>query len=285
MVSTVRFRAVSLDRTTLLGVAHAERQRLGRTIQYSEPQTWEQPSALPGWWNRDVMAHLASHDTAAAHLVKGDPAEEVEEYRAGLNGKPFSVEGFNEWVVERRAGLPTRDVLVAWGKAADAFLAYVGLLSEEDWEKQRFPWLAGEIAARYLVQSRMVEWWIHGEDMRATNGLGPEYQHWPIYITIDMGVRMLPWALGRAGLDLTGYSVRIDVDGAGEGSWHWGLGAGEVPPADKEPDATIVGRAPQLGLVAARRVSAVDALASGNLVVGLDIELGVAVLRHIRSFV
>jgi hypothetical protein len=126
---------VSPDRTTLLGVAHAERQRLGRTIQYSDPQTWEQPSALPGWWNRDVMAHLASHDTAAAHLVKGDPAEELDEYRARLNGKTFSVEAFNEWVVERRAGLPTRDVLVTWGKAADAFLAYVGLLSEEDWEK------------------------------------------------------------------------------------------------------------------------------------------------------
>jgi hypothetical protein len=176
-------------------------------------------------------------------------------------------------------------VLVTWGKAADAFLGYVGLLSEEDWEKKRFHWLAGEIAARYLVQSRMVEWWIHGEDMRATNGLGPEYQHWPISMTIDLGVRMLPWALGQAGLDLTGYSVRIDVEGAGEGSWHWGLGAGEVPPADKEPDATIVGRAPQLALVAARRLSAVDVLASGNLVVGLDVELGVAVLRHIRAFV
>ena len=276
---------MSLDRTTLLGVAHAERQRLGRTIQFAAPATWELPSALPGWWNRDVMAHLASHDTAAAQLVKGDVAEELDEYRARLNGQPFAVESFNDWVVERRAGLPTRDVLVTWGKAADAFLAYAGLLSEQDWEARRFPWLAGEIAARYLVQSRIVEWWIHGEDMRATNGLGPEYQHWPINLTIDMGVRMLPWALGRVDLDLTGYSIQIDVEGAGEGSWHWGLGIGEVPPANKRPDATIVGRAPQLGLVAARRVSAVDALASGNLVVGLDVELGVAVLRHIRAFV
>ena len=190
------------------------------------------------------MAHLASHDTVAAQLVKGIPPRSSTSTGAGWNGKPFSVEGFNEWVVERRAGLPTRDVLVTWGKAADAFLAYAGLLSEDDWEKKRFPWLAGEIAARYLIQSRVVEWWIHGEDMRATNGLGPEYQHWPIYMTIDMGVRMLPWALGQAGLDLTGYSVQIDVEGAGEGSWHWGLGAGEVPPADKQPDATIVGRAP-----------------------------------------
>jgi uncharacterized protein (TIGR03083 family) len=190
---------VTVDRRTLLGIAHAERQRLGRTVQYAEPRTWEQPSALPGWWNRDVMAHLASHDTAAAQLVKGDPAEELDDYRASLNGEPFTVEAFNRWAVERRSGLDTRDVLVTWGKAADAFLAYTGLLSDDEWEGRRYPWLAGDIAARYLVQSRMVEWWIHGEDMRATNGLGPEYQHWPIHMTIDLGVRMLPWALAAAG--------------------------------------------------------------------------------------
>jgi uncharacterized protein (TIGR03083 family) len=276
---------VTSDRTELLGIAHAERQRLGRTVQFADPITWEQPSALPGWWNRDVMAHLAAQDTAAAQIVKGDPAVELDEYRSGLGDEPFTVDGFNAAAVARRAGLPTREVLVTWGKAADAFLAYAGLLSPEDWERARFPWLAGDIAIRYLVQARVVEWWIHGEDMRATNGLGPEYQHWPIHLTIDLGVRMLPWALAHAGLDLTGRSVQIDVDGAGEGLWHWGLGAGEVPPRDKKPDATIVGRAPQLALVAARRLPADDVLVSGNLVVGLDDELGTTILRHIRAFV
>ena len=286
MARTVRFRAVTVDRQTLLGVVHAERQRLGRTVQYAEPQTWEQPSALPGWWNRDVMAHLASHDTAAAQLAKGDPAEEFEEYRASLERR--AVHGGRVQHLGRRPPLGSRHARRArdlGGKAADAFLAYMGLLTDDEWEQHRFAWLAGDIAARYLVQSRMVEWWIHGEDMRATNGLGPEYQHWPIHATIDLGVRMLPWALGEAGFDLTGNSVSIEVDGAGGGSWHWGLGAGEVPPADKRPDTTIVGRAPQLALVAARRVTADDALASGNLVVGLDAELGAAVLRHIRAFV
>jgi uncharacterized protein (TIGR03083 family) len=275
---------VSLDRATLLGIVHAERQRLGRTVQFADPLTWEQPSALPGWWNRDVMAHLAAQDTVAAQIVKGDPATELEAYREGLGDRPFTVDGFNEAVVAARSGLDTREVLVAWGRAADAFLAYAGLLSDGDWERNRFPWFAGDIAIRYLVQSRLVEWWVHGEDMRATNGLGPEYQHWPINLTIDMGIRMLPWALGEAGLDLTGYSVHVDVEGAGEGSWHWGLGAGEVPPDDKKPDATIVGRAPHLALVAARRLPADDVLASGNLVVGLDEELGVTILRHIRAY-
>jgi uncharacterized protein (TIGR03083 family) len=274
-----------LDRTTLLGIAQAERQRLGRTVQFADPQTWEQPSALPGWWNRDVMAHLAAQDTAAAHVVKGDPPEELEEYRRHLDGQAFTVDRFNEWAVERRSGLPTREVLVTWGQAADALLGYAGLLSEDEWDKGRFPWLAGEIAARYLIQSRIVEWWVHGEDMRATNGLGPEYQHWPIHLTIDMGIRMLPWALAEAGLDLTGYSVEVEVDGAGGGRWHWGLGAGEVPPADTKPDTTIVGRAPHLALVAARRIPAEDVLASGNLVTGIDAQLGATILRHIRAFV
>jgi uncharacterized protein (TIGR03083 family) len=275
---------MSLDRPTLLGVAHAERQRLGRTIQFADPPTWEQPSALPGWWNRDVMAHLAAQDTAAAQLVKGDAAEELDEYRAGLGDRAFTVDGFNEWAVARRSGLETREVLTTWGRAADAFLAYAGLLSDEDWERKRFAWLAGDIAARYLIQSRLIEWWIHGEDMRATNGLGPEYQHWPINLTIDMGIRMLPWALGQAGLDLTGASVQVDVEGAGGGTWHWGLGAGEAPPDDKKPDTTIVGRAPQLALVAARRLPADDVLASGTLVVGLDVALGTTILQHLRAF-
>jgi len=275
---------VSFDRGTLLGVAYAERQRLGRTIQYAPPETWEKPSACDGWWNRDVMAHLAASDTAAAQLVKGDPAEELDEYRAGLGDSEFTVDGFNAWTVDRRSGLTVREILTTWGRAAEAFLAYAALLSKDDWESKRFAWIAGDIAARYLVQTRVVEWWLHGEDVRATNGLGPQWQHWPIHLTIDLGVRMLPWALDQAGFELTGRSVRVEAEGAGEGSWHWGLGAGEVPPDRRQPDAVIEGRAPQLALVAGRRLTPEDVLASGTIVLGGDVDLAEIVLRHIRAY-
>ena len=275
---------MSLEREELLGVANAERQRLGRTIQFADPSTWEQPSAAPGWWNRDVMAHLAAHDTAAAQLVAGEQAVEFDEYRAQLAGEPFTVDGLNAWTVSRRSGLPYREILTTWGYAAQSFLSHCGLLSDEDWAAKRFTWLAGDIAARYLVQTRVVEWYLHGEDVRATNGLGPEIEHWPIYLTIDLGVRMLPWALGEAGHDLTGLSVEIDVEGAGQGSWHWGLGTGEVPPPDKKPDTFVTGRAPQLALVAGRRLSADDVLDAGVLVVGGNAELGELILRTIRAY-
>ena len=276
---------MSLSRDQLIGTAHAERQRLGRTIQYAPAESWEQPSAIAGWWNRDVMAHLAGQDTAAAQLVKGDPAAELEEFRSALSdGQSFSVDDFNAFLVNHRSGLGYREVLTTWGQAAEAFLAYASLLSDDDWRDQRFPWLSGSIAARYLIQSRIVEWWVHGEDIRAVTDLGPQIQHWPIYLTVDLGVRMLPWTLGQAGIDLQGRSVQVDLEGAGEGSWHWGLGAGETPRPDKKPDAMIQGRAPQFALVAAHRLQPDDVLDSGMVVLGGDADVAELVLRHIRSY-
>jgi uncharacterized protein (TIGR03083 family) len=275
---------VSLDREQLLGVAYAERQRLGRMIQYAEPATWDQPSAADGWWNRDVMAHLAAGDTLAAQLVAGEPATELEEFNRDHEGSSFDIDAFNAWTVNRRSGTETREILTTWGQAAESFLSHAAGLSEEDWAERRFDYVAGPIAARYLVQTRVVEWFLHGEDMRATNGLGPQYQHQPVNLTIDLAVRMLPWSLGRAGHDLSGLSVKVDVEGAGEGSWHWGLGSGEVPAGRKKPDATIRGRAPQLALVAGQRLKPDDALLSGAVVLGGDRELADVVLRNLRAY-
>jgi uncharacterized protein (TIGR03083 family) len=279
---------VAIDREELLGIAHAERQRLGRMIQFAEPDSWEQPSADPGWWNRDVMAHLMAGDTAAAQLMAREPAQELEEYRAQLGEEPFTVDGWNAWTVNRRSGLETRMILDTWGAAAESFLVYAGKLDDNDWRNARFPWIAGDIAARYLVQSRVIEWFLHGEDMRATNGVGSGWQtgwqHWPVYLTIDLAVRMLPWALSQAGHDLSGQSVQIDVEGAGEGSWHQALGIGEVPDPERKPDATIVGRAPQFALVTGKRLDPDEVLASGSVVLGGDADTADLIIRTIRAY-
>jgi uncharacterized protein (TIGR03083 family) len=279
---------VAIGREALLGMAHAERQRLGRMIQFAEPETWELPSAAAGWWNRDVMAHLGAGDTAAAQLVAGEAAEELDAYREQLGEESFTVDGWNAWTVARRAGSETRELLDVWGRAAESLLEYAARLDDDEWREARYPWIAGDIAPKYLVQSRVIEWFLHGEDMRATNGVAQGWQigwqHWPVYLTIDLAVRMLPWSLGQIGVDLRGRSVQVDVSGAGEGSWHWGLGAGEVPDPDHKPDALIVGRAPQFALVAGKRLSPDDVLAAGTVVLGGDVDVADLILRTIRAY-
>jgi uncharacterized protein (TIGR03083 family) len=257
-------------------------------IQFADPSTWEQPSAATGWWNRDVMAHLAAADTAAAQLVAGVPAEELDAFRASLDGQVFTTDAWNAWAVNRRSGMETRVILDTWGAAAESLLEHCARLTDAQWRDDRFPWLAGDIAATYLLQSRVVEWFLHGEDMRATNGVAGGWQfgwqHWPVHLAIDLGVRMLPWALAQAGHDLSGRSIEITVSGAGEGAWHWGLGPGEVPGPNTSPDAVITGRAPQLALVAGKRLDPETVLASGTLVIGGDPQVGDLVLRTIRAY-
>ena len=276
--------AVVVDRNEMLGIAHAERARLGRTIQYCGPGVWPADSVCPGWRNRDIVAHLAAQDTAAAQLVAGEPPTEFDAFREANDGELW-VNGFNEWAVAARADASDRELLSDWGKAADAFLALTARLDDDAWRSTRVEWVAGEIGIRYLVQSRVIEWWLHGEDIREGAGLEENPQHWPVYLTNDLAIRMLPYALSQAGLSFPGRSVQVDLEGIGEGTWHWGLASREMPAADEKPDAFIQGRALAFALVAGRRVAASSYLDDGNLVIGGDEGLALAILENLRAFV
>ena len=275
---------MTIGRNQMLGIAHAERERLGRTIQYAGPDAWDAESVCAGWRNRDIVAHLAAQDTAAAQLLAGEPAAEFDAFR-GANDGDLWVNGFNEWAVKVREELPTRQLITDWGKAAQAFLVLAARLSDDGWTSNKVEWVAGQIGIRYLVQSRIIEWWLHGEDIRDGAGLEENPQHWPVYVTNDMAIRMLPWALGQAGLSFPGRSIQVDLEGVGGGTWHWGLEPRTSPPEDKKPDAFINGRGTAFALVAGRRVAAESFLDDGDLVVGGDEALAVVVLELLRAFV
>src|SRR5262249_19022570 len=131
---------VAIGREALLGMAHAERQRLGRMVQFAEPETWEQPSAAAGWWNRDVMAHLGAQDTAAAQLAAGEAREERDAYRKEPGDEPFPVDGWNAWTVARRAGAGPREILDVWGRAAESLLEHAARLDDDGWREARYAW-------------------------------------------------------------------------------------------------------------------------------------------------
>jgi uncharacterized protein (TIGR03083 family) len=275
---------VTLDRIRLLGIAHAERDRLGRTIQYAPPQTWDGDSVCAGWRNRDLMAHLAAQETAAAQLLAGERPTEFDAFREANDGDLW-VNGFNEWAVKVREETPARQLITDWGRGADAFLELCTRLDDDEWRTTRVEWVAGAIGVRYLVQSRTIEWWLHGEDIRESAGLEENLQHWPVYLTNDLAIRMLPYSLGLAGISYPGRSLEVELEGVGEGTWHWGLSPREMPAEDKKPDAFISGRGLAFALVAGRRYDAGEFLDDGALVVGGDEELALTVLTHLRAFV
>jgi hypothetical protein len=175
-------------------------------------------------------------------------------------------------------------VATEWGRAADLFLTRASATSQEDWTGKRVPWLVGELPIRYLVQSRISEWWIHGEDIRAGAGLPARLEHDPIHAVNDLAIRTIPYALGVAGISYPGRSVRIDLEGAGGGTWHYGLAPREHPGPGTRPDAWIEGRAYPFAVVAARRVPAEGYVADGTFATGGDEDIALDVLEYIRAF-
>jgi uncharacterized protein (TIGR03083 family) len=276
---------MSIEHENLLGIARYEREALGRTIQYTPPQAWEAESPTAGWRIRDVVGHLAAAEVAAAAVLVGEEPAELQEFLKTDAGRlDPTVAGFNHFAVQRRADSPLFDVIREWGSAADLFLARTSLVTEEDWANRRVPWFAGEIPLRYLVQSRVAEWWSNGEVIRTGAGMLPRKEHWPIFALNDLAIRALPWALGLAGKSYRGRSVLVELEGAGGGRWHHGLGPREVPAEGRLADATIGGRGYEFAMVATRRVNADEYVENGSLTLGGDEDLGLEVLRDLRVF-
>jgi uncharacterized protein (TIGR03083 family) len=273
-----------LDREWLLGEARAEREALGRTVQYTDPARWDAESPNEGWRLKDVMAHLAASETVAAAVIGDEPPTEFEEYRKSLDGSPLRVDGWNDWSVARRRDDPALALALDWGRAADLFLVRASKVTPEDWEERTVQWTVGEMRVGYLVQYRLAEWWGHGEDVREGGGLAPRLEHPPIYFVNDLAVRLIPYGLGLQGKSFPGKTVRVELEGMGEGEWLAALAAGETPPEGRKPDAYIAGRGHAFASVATGRADPDVCLYEGILQVGGDVELCNAVLKALRSY-
>jgi uncharacterized protein (TIGR03083 family) len=244
-------------------------------------ERWNEPSPREGWSATDVLAHLAASEVAAAALLAGEEATEVEEFRKTLDGAEFSIGAWNEWTVERRREASPVSLALEWGRAADLFLARAGKASDQDWNELEIAWVGGDIRLKYLVQLRVAEWWIHGEDIRQAGRLPPRREHPPIYAVNDLAIRLIPYSLSRAGLSFGAKSVQIDLEGVGEGTWHQSVEPGEVPPG-KEPDAYIDGEGYAFASVSAGRADPDFCLYEGLLNIGGEVDLAEAVLKTLR---
>lgn len=272
-----------LERDWLLATARAEREALGRTVQYTPPEAWANECPFAGWRVGEVIAHLAAAEVAAAAAFAGEAPAEVEEYAKTLGrGREPTVEGFDRWSADRRAETPVRQLALEWGRAADLLVARAATVSDDEWRERRVAWFGAELRAGDFLQMRVAEWWVHGSDVLAGGGLPPRIEHPPIHCANDLAVRLVPYALSLSGLSYPGASLRMELEGAGGGVWQQGVEPGSEPAPGGRPDAVITGWAPAFAEVAAGRADVDVVLYDGVLQLGGDLQLAEAVLRNVR---
>ncbi|PRZ05695.1 uncharacterized protein (TIGR03083 family) [Isoptericola sp. CG 20/1183] len=128
-------------RTTLWDAVHAERRELVRHLEALAPDQWQTPSLCPGWSVHDVLAHLIdSATTTRRGFLRKMVAARFDFDRMNAHG-----------VARHRAADP-------WA-TLEAFRAVV----------DRTDTPPGPLV------TRLVEAYVHGEDIRRPLGIGTTY--------------------------------------------------------------------------------------------------------------
>jgi uncharacterized protein (TIGR03083 family) len=273
-----------LDRHWLLGVARREREALGRTIQYTDLEAWENPSPDRGMPIADVLSHLAATEIAGAAALGDEEQTEVDEFRKAAGEDGLTLDGFSAWAIARRAEQPPVTTGLEWGRAADLLIRRADAVSDEDWRDKELPWFGGDLRLGYFLQYRVAQWWLHGQDILDGGGRPLRREHDPTFVVNDFAIRLVPYALSLALDDVPDLVVRVELEAVGGGVWIQRTRPGEQPADDADPDVLIGGRGPWFALVATGRADPELALYEGVVNVGGQAEIGERILRSLRAY-
>lgn len=151
------------------------------------------PSRCDGWSIADVLLHLAQTNEMATASVQGRFDEELAQLADGIEGSGSVNDGAGALVAKQRGAAPA-EVRERWQASGSDLLAAFRACDPH----QQVPWVAGHLAARTLMTTRLSETWIHTGDV--AHGLGVDLpatgRLWHI---TRLAWRTVPYALAQAG--------------------------------------------------------------------------------------
>ncbi|MEY2966965.1 MAG: hypothetical protein RLY50_1015 [Actinomycetota bacterium] len=173
--------------------------------QLNEEQ-WKTPTQLPGWTVQDNLSHMIGTE----RVMEGLPATE---HRSGDHDwvkNPIGAANENE--VDARRSLPGADVLAEWKDLVARRLATLRSADDAYYDVEMMNPTGPGTRADFL-HVRVLDCWMHEQDMRRTLGLpghrsGPAAEH-----TIDRLIRTIPIVVGKRARTPEGGTVVIEVDG------------------------------------------------------------------------
>lgn len=193
-------------------------------------------SLCPGWSVTDVVAHFVAGDDLARRALGGEnPFPRATDDDEALND-------FAATFMGALGDMTLTEASARFREARRELLETARAIPSAD-QKQLVPWAAKPIGRFALVQSRLMETWVHGWDFR-----------WPLrapqvlddraWWVSDIAVRHLPYGLRKHRMAVASARVRVALDGPGGGEWVRDLpGDGNGDGGDPKKTAEIAGPA------------------------------------------
>ena len=228
-------------------------------------------SLCEGWDVRDVVVHLVVGDDLASRTLQGEdcfphPTDDEQVLQSESRAR-----------VERLGPLDLEAAVERFRVGRHRLLGQLAGLSQADL-RENVSWASKPISTFSMVQSRLMETWVHGWDLRHPLGIPTSFDDRAWWLT-DIGVRHVPYSLAKAGVVAGPVELTVSLDGPAGGSWtRTFAGAAETRPSS----VRVSGPAWAWAVLVTRRwpgrASAREALRVGPA------GLGGTLLEHARSF-
>lgn len=232
----------------------AEQQQLDQFLQHMTASQWKIPTPAKGWSVLDTVSHLADSEELAADALNGGSRLDTFRHASDLDA-------LRQEAIKRGRKMRYQDVIEWWRGGRAKVVEPLSRMGPGE----RVEWIAGDMSAKTLATSRLMETWAHGLDIYAATKT-EVVDTARIRHICWLAWKTLPYAFKIAGEDYS--PVRVEVMGPGYAKWVYG-------PADT--DDVIKGPAGLWARLGVRRITIKQA--SGLKATGETAALALKVVR------
>jgi uncharacterized protein (TIGR03083 family) len=259
-----------LTKAEIVRAVKAERRRTLALLRTVEGARFEEPTALPGWRIREVVAHLITLDKGTV---------------LGTNlGVVFTdmarIEGWNDRHVPKWANRSIPDLFIGLDRWGRRLARLYGAIPEALY-RLRVPTYLGRAPLGVLMWSRAYDEWVHRQDIRRALGLPDED------VDLDPAAEFLLTAIGIHSLPRLprdGGTISVSLTEVPLPSWRFDVATHCARPDEpaRPVDVRLTAPAPAFIMAAAGRGTFEQLVADGTVILEGDETLGRAFLNAVR---
>jgi len=199
--------------------------------QLTEAQ-WKLPTDCPGWSVQDNLSHIVAYENAESGGARTTHQAPKVDYVRNPIGEA------NENEIDSRRSLTGAQVLQEWNEVSARRLNLLRTADESYFTKEVMTPTGPGTTADFL-HIRVLDCWVHEQDMRRAVGKpghlsGPAAEH-----TIDRLIRTIPIVSGKRAGTPDGASVVIDITGGVQRHIVCTVTGGRAAVTDVEPEAPL----------------------------------------------
>ena len=153
---------------------------------------WAMATPLPGWDVQDNVAHMIGTEM----MMSGEPAPDVEIDREVATHVRNDIGAFNEAWIESLRGTDPADVRAQFVELSARRLAALDAMTQDEWDEVSFT-PAGKDTYGRFVQIRVMDCWMHEQDIRDAVGCPGNETGLPVEVMLDEVTTALGFVVGK----------------------------------------------------------------------------------------